>query len=424
MKSFFRFIRLFFLFSLIPSLILGLWFGLIIFGFIPIFSNVKGDSMLPTLIDQQHLKLFVFNKFSNFFHKIKRNDLVVFSSDKTKVDNKEADFIKRVVAVEGDEIYFRDGFLFVNGQPVNEPYILKPRSTFGGNFLKDCQVQKVPSGFVFALGDNRKKSMDSRELGFISLNDINQFLAFSYQKKFQNRWRDSSRDQEFSLLPTFNIDNYYSKLNEIRKENNLKPLKRNIKLEESAKKRAMKLAKDQKDLSFSNSLKSVGYSNIITGEISVSGYFEIDELTDYFLENEKSKIAILNKDFEETGLGIFIGQVDGCELQMIVQEFGGYLPPEYKKEDVEGWQTLLSNLKTIQPSWQKLKENGNSFYEKNKIDIDRINEIISMRISNIEPIVQKMKNNKWLSKEDMDYSYQDSKLHDEQQSLADKLNKQ
>lgn len=424
MKSFFKFIRRFFLFSLIPSLILGFWFGLIIFGFIPVSSDVKGDSMLPTLVDQQHLKLFVFNKFSNFFHKIKRNDLVVFSSDKTKVGNEQADFIKRVVAVEGDEIYFRDGFLFVNGQSVNEPHILKPRSTFGGPFLKDCQVKKVPSGFVFALGDNRKKSMDSRELGFISLNEINQLLPFSSQKKFQNRWRDSSRDQEFSLLPTFNLNDYYSKINEIRKENNLKPLKRNQKLEESAKKRAVKLINGKDDLSLAKSLSLTGYSNIVVGEISVSGYFDIDELTNYFLENEKSKTTILNKDFEETGLSIFLDQIDGCEVQMIVQEFGGYLPPEYEKEDIEGWQTLLSNLKKIQSSWQKLKENGNSFYEKNKTDIDRINEIISMRISNIEPIVQKMENNKWLSKEDMDYTYKDSKLHDEQQSLADKLNKQ
>lgn len=408
-------------YGLIPSSILSLWFGLIFFGFIPIPTNIKGDSMNPTLTNNERLKLFNFNQFSEFFHKIKRNDLVVFSSDKTEVDQKKADFVKRVVAVEGDEIYFRDGFLFVNGQPVNEPYILKPRSTFGGNFIKDCEIKKVPSNSVFVLGDNRKKSMDSRELGFVSLKDVTLFLSSKSQKKMQTRWRDSSHDQEFSLLPTFDINDYYSKINEIRKENNLKPLKRNQKLEESAKKRAAKLVNNKDDLSLAKSLASVGYSNIVVGEISVSGYFDIEELINYFLENEKSKTAILNKDFEETGLSIFLGQVDGCEVQMIVQEFGGYLPPEYKKEDIESWQTLLFNLKQIQSSWQKLKES--QIYEKNKTDIDRINEIISMRINNISPIVQKLKNTQWLSQEDLNYTVQDAKLHNEQQALADKLNR-
>lgn len=71
----------------------------------------------------------------------------------------ELDYIKRVVAVEGDEIEARDGTVFVNDEPLEEPYLAGPTADF--------PESTVPAGSVFLLGDNRGNSEDSRSFGVI-----------------------------------------------------------------------------------------------------------------------------------------------------------------------------------------------------------------------------------------------------------------
>ncbi|HHW99311.1 MAG TPA: signal peptidase I [Firmicutes bacterium] len=111
---------------------------------------VDGDSMLPTLHDQE--RVLVYKLGQKLGLKPQRGDIVVFQYAREPW----RDFVKRVVGLEGDEVEIRDGKLFVNGIVQNEPYLSAP-------MLGSYGPQIVPAGTVFVLGDNRNISMDSRD---------------------------------------------------------------------------------------------------------------------------------------------------------------------------------------------------------------------------------------------------------------------
>lgn len=401
------------------------------FGLSTASVPVSGNSMLPTIHDQEKVSLYSFNPLTKFLKTPQKGDIVTFSSDQTVDENGSIQsYIKRVVATENDQVEIRDGYLYVNNQIINEPYTLKSRSTFGGTFLNDCKKITIPKGSVFVMGDNRKRSKDSREIGLISLNDVDNVLPQSRQIIFKDRLRDTTHDQDNHGKSSINLDDYYTKINQIRKDNNLEILNRNSKLEQAALARAksiiannevnLKSESQRSKYPYNKAIKDAGYNNITIGEIRTTGYYNAQELADYWLEYE-TKENLLNQDFQDTGIAVLVGQIDGCEIQIIVQEFGGYVPPNYEQSDIDGWQEILDQLLKIQPSWQKSSDLGD-FYIQNKTDLDRINQIIDTRISRLQQIIKKMKSNQWLSQEEINYTYQDQSLAKEQQSLSDKVN--
>lgn len=76
------------------------------------------------------------------------------------------DFIKRVVAVEGDTVEGREGRVFVNGEPIEEPYLAEGTETspFG--------AVEIPKDMIFVMGDNRGNSDDSRAFGPIPVDEV------------------------------------------------------------------------------------------------------------------------------------------------------------------------------------------------------------------------------------------------------------
>lgn len=126
---------------------------------------VSGPSMKNTLYDGDYLFLLS----STFYRNPKPGDIVVIN--KASFDS-GSPIIKRVIATEGQtvDIDFNSGIVYVDGQPLDEPYTRTPTNLYEGVKFplvveKDC---------IFALGDNRNESKDSRsrEIGLIDKREI------------------------------------------------------------------------------------------------------------------------------------------------------------------------------------------------------------------------------------------------------------
>jgi len=127
------------------------------FGHICIPLRIKGYSMEPLYR----------NGSVNFCWRLKyilsgpeRHDVVLVS-----FAGKNVMLLKRVVALEGETVEFRDGKLFVDGIELDEPYARYPCNW-------DLSPRQVKRGFVYVVGDNRNVPMEQHNFGQASLERI------------------------------------------------------------------------------------------------------------------------------------------------------------------------------------------------------------------------------------------------------------
>jgi len=144
----------------------GLAAVIIVFLYQPV--KVEGTSMSPLLVDQE--RIFI-NKFVYRFGAVERGDVVVFwyPRDRTK------SFIKRVVGMPGEKVEIRRGRVYVNGEALEETYLVSP----GSDASYHGPVQ-VPEGYYFVLGDHRSSSNDSRLFGPVAESLIYGKAVFAY----------------------------------------------------------------------------------------------------------------------------------------------------------------------------------------------------------------------------------------------------
>lgn len=376
--------------------------------------------------------------YPNALFKIGRGDIVEFRNSKTdQIEAKEfgskevSGFVKRIIGLAGDTVEIRGGQILINGQFIDEPYTALARSTFGGQFLADCAKLTIPEGKYFVLGDNRKASNDSRhEVGLIEDKDIGYFLPLLKQRQiWDKKFRDTSKDNGEESKIKLDKSKYLEFLNSLRQKAGLKQLKYQNKLESSASLRGKSILKFN-DFSFEASKSGFtidkaftqsGYWNPVRGESIIQGYYSSDELIEGLSEFKKSAGVITDKDIDEIGIAEVEGEINGCPTQVIVQHFAGYVPPNYPQEQVDSFKKGLASLKDLSPSWKKLKEEP-EFYNSHKKEIDRLIEIIDSRISNLQPIVEKIASNKWLTEAENAYLKEDERLGEEQNELAKKIN--
>jgi signal peptidase I len=152
----------------IRDVVIAFFIAVFIIIFIVQPVKVEGTSMQPVLMDQE--RIFV-NRFIYQVSDITHGDVVVFRYPRDV--NKS--FIKRILAVPGDEIEIRAGMVYLNGRRLDEPYVPP-------EFLDKRSYPRtiVPPGRYFVMGDHRNSSNDSRNWGFVEKSLIYGKAFFCY----------------------------------------------------------------------------------------------------------------------------------------------------------------------------------------------------------------------------------------------------
>ncbi len=189
--------------------------GLFVMGFIFQNFEIPSASMVSTLLIGDHVvvdrtTLAPPTKWAPFVHyrPVQRGDVIVFL--KPNPETPDLILVKRAIGVPGDHIHLQHGVVYLNGVAQNEPYAAMPSEDHPYSSYRDefpaitpspeeqvtelwrqtlpSAVQGgdiiVPPGKVFAMGDNRVESLDSRFWGFVPQENIMgrpMFVYWSFQ---------------------------------------------------------------------------------------------------------------------------------------------------------------------------------------------------------------------------------------------------
>jgi signal peptidase I len=130
-------------------------YATLIVTFVFQIARVEGQSMAPTLADQDRL---IVNKFAYEVGSPQRGDIVMlyYPVDPSK------SFVKRVIAEEGDEVRIVGGHVYVNDAPMVDDFVAPEYRSH-----EDFGPLRIQNGYYFVMGDHRNNSSDSRDWGVV-----------------------------------------------------------------------------------------------------------------------------------------------------------------------------------------------------------------------------------------------------------------
>ena len=155
--------------------LLAVTLALIIKTYVISTYTVDGISMYPTLDGGGGASLDGDSKngetlYLNRLAKVKRGDIVVFSPEWASMRQSDGTYkalVKRVIALGGDHLQIIDGKVWLNGSPLDEPYI---NEAMGHEY--DGLDIVIEDGNMFCMGDNRNHSSDCRTFGQVPVSSL------------------------------------------------------------------------------------------------------------------------------------------------------------------------------------------------------------------------------------------------------------
>lgn len=152
-------------------------------------TKVYQWSMYDTLSEGD---LLLTEKLSYRFNTPKRGDVIILLAQKedgfkgsrigillddyireVKGEEARTRYVKRLIGLPGDTVTIKEGAVFINGEKLEENYTLGETK-----IQRLAETIIVPEGYVFVLGDNREKSLDSRYFGCMSIKNIESRVVF------------------------------------------------------------------------------------------------------------------------------------------------------------------------------------------------------------------------------------------------------
>ena len=157
------------LLELVETLLLALIVFVVVQLFVAQPYQVQQESMENTLMPDQYILV---DKLTPKFDTYHRGDIVVFNPPATwEQDPTGTPYVKRIIGIGGDIVEIKDGFVFVNGAKLDEPYLFSNQPTQVSNgSIKFPMTIKADQYFV--MGDHRQASQDSRVFGPIAKDSI------------------------------------------------------------------------------------------------------------------------------------------------------------------------------------------------------------------------------------------------------------
>lgn len=168
------------------SIIIALILALIVRTFFIQAFKIPSGSMIPTfeIGDRIFVNKLVYGARIPFtdirlpaLKAPQRGDIIIFVSPETPTK----DFVKRLIAFEGETVEIKDGNIYINGKMLNGSIPTQSNYYYNqGNYGKVGNPTTVPKGSYYALGDNSANSRDSRYWGFIPKKNLIGKAVFVY----------------------------------------------------------------------------------------------------------------------------------------------------------------------------------------------------------------------------------------------------